>query len=111
MDADLGKCALMHIARFMNSLAKGLKKNGDKSAVSMLKSTRQLGCVFQDMEPPKSTTMLRKSSNILKPIGCIRFTKAVLRYASIRDQNRSIGTCVSPPEMHSSFVSRSRSKQ
>ena len=30
------------------------KRNGDKSAVAMLKSTRQLGCVFQDVEPPKS---------------------------------------------------------
>ena len=33
MDADLVKKALMRIARLMNSLAKGLKKNGDKSAV------------------------------------------------------------------------------
>ena len=37
------------------------KKNGDKSAVAVFKGTRQLGCVFQDMEPPKSTTVLRKS--------------------------------------------------
>ena len=44
------------------------KKTGDKSAVAFLKITRQLGCVFQDMEPPKSTTILRKSSNTLKPI-------------------------------------------
>ena len=43
-DADLGKSALMRIARLMNSLAKGLKKNGDKSAVAMLIITRQLGC-------------------------------------------------------------------
>ena len=60
------------------------KKNDDKSAVAMLKITRQLGCVFQDMEPPKSTTILRKSSNIRKPIRCVRFTKAVLRHANIR---------------------------
>ena len=30
------------------------KKNGDKSAVAMLKSTRQLGGLYPDMEPPKS---------------------------------------------------------
>ena len=71
MDADLGRSALTCIARLKNSIAKGLK-NGDKSAVAMLKrhehyqrtgrlvldayssSSRQLGCVFQDMEPPKS---------------------------------------------------------
>ena len=35
---DLGKSALMRIARLMNSLAKGLKKNGDKSAVAILKN-------------------------------------------------------------------------
>ena len=32
------------------------KKNGDKSAVAMLKSTRQLGCALQDMELPKSSS-------------------------------------------------------
>ena len=61
--------ALTHTARLMISTARSLKR--------MVTSTRQLGCVFQDMEPPKSTTILRKSSNILKPIRCVRFTKAV----------------------------------
>ena len=37
--------------------SKRSKKNGDKSAVAMLKITRQLGCVFQDMEPPKSSSI------------------------------------------------------
>ena len=70
------------------------KKNGDKSAVAMFKrneqhqktgrlvlsayssSTRQLGCRYQDMEPPKSSSILRKSSNIRKPIRCVKFTKS-----------------------------------
>ena len=90
MDADLEKRALTRIVRLMNSLAKGLK-NGDKSTVAMLKSKRQMGCVFQEMEPPKSSSILRKSSNILKPIRCVRFTKAVVRHADIRDQNPSLG--------------------
>ena len=116
-DADLGKSALMRIARLMNSAAKGLKKNGDKSAVAMLKKdeyhhrtgrpvvnvyssyTRQLGCVFQDMEPPKSSSILRKSSNIRKPIRCVRFTEAVLRHANIRDQNPSLGM-ICPGDPH-----------
>ena len=42
-------------------------------------NTRQLGCVFQDMELPKSSSILWKSSNIRKPIRCVRFTKAVVR--------------------------------
>ena len=37
------------------------KKNGDKCAVAMLKSTPPLGCVFRDMEPPKSSSIFRKS--------------------------------------------------
>ena len=67
------------------------KKSGDKSSVAMLKSTRQLCCVFQDVEPPKSITILRKSSNIRKPIRCVKFTEAVVRQANIRDHNPSLG--------------------
>ena len=65
----------------------------------MLKITRQLGCAFQVMEPPKSTKVVRKSSNILKPIRCVRFTKAVLRHANIRDQSPSLGM-ICPGDPH-----------
>ena len=41
-------------------------------------NTRQLGCVIQDMEPPKSSSILLKSSYIRKPIRCVKFTKAVV---------------------------------
>ena len=117
MDADLGQSALMRIARLKNSLAKGFLKNGDKSAVAMLEknehhqrtgrlvvnaypsNTRQLGCVFQDMEPPKSLSILRKSSDIRKPIRCVKFTKAVVRHADIRDPNPSLGM-ICPGEPH-----------
>ena len=37
-------------------------------------NARQLGCVFQDMKPPKS--ILRKSIDMRKPIQRVRFTKA-----------------------------------
>ena len=62
-------------------------------------NTRHLFCVFQDMEPPKSPSILRKSSDIRKPIRCVRFTKAVLRHAEIRDQNPSLGY-ICPGELH-----------
>ena len=55
-DAGFGESALMRIASLMNSLPKRTKNNGDKSAMAMLKITRQLGCIFQDMEPPKSSS-------------------------------------------------------
>ena len=54
-------------------------------------STRLLGCVSQDVEPPKS-------SDIQKPIRCVKFTKAVVRHPDIRDQNPSLGmTCPGDP--------------
>ena len=94
VDADLENSALMRIARLKNKEqpSKRSKKNGDRSAVAMLKITRQLGCVFQAMEPPRSSSILRKSSNILKPIRCVRFTKAVI-FISVTSmlQNLRIG--------------------
>ena len=97
MDVNLGMSALTHTARFVNSLARSLK-NGDKSAVAILKNTRQLGCVYQDMEP-KSSSVLWKSSNIMNPIRCVQFTKAVLRHANIRDQKPSLGV-ICPGDPH-----------
>ena len=54
-------------------------------------NTRQLGCVFQDMEPPKLTSILRRSSDMQKPIQGVKFTKAIARHTKIRDQNPSLG--------------------
>ena len=79
--------------------SKRSKKNGDKSAVALLKITRQLGCVFQDMEPPKSSSILCKSSNIREPIRCVEFTKAVVHHADIRDRNPSLGM-ICPGDPH-----------
>ena len=52
-------------------------------------NARQLGCVFQDMKPPKS--ILRKSSDMQRPIQRVKFTKAIARHTKIRDQNPSLG--------------------
>ena len=73
----------------------------------MLKSTRQLCCVSQDMEPPKSSPILRKSSNIRKPIRCVQFTTAVVRHADIRDKNPSLGMiCTCDPHQRSPNASK-----
>ena len=58
---------------------------------------RQLGCVFQDMTPPKS--ILRKSTDMPKPIQRVKFTKATARHTKIRDQNPSLGY-ICPGEPH-----------
>ena len=109
------KCSYAH-RQVEEQPGKRSKNNGDKSAVAMLKkheqydrtgrpvvydssNTRQMGCVFQDMEPPKSSSILRKRSNIRKPIRCVRFTKAVVRHTKIRDQNPSFGY-ICPGEPH-----------
>ena len=64
-------------------------------------NTRQLGCVYQNMEPPKSSSF-RKSSDVRKPIRCVKFTKAVARHADIRDQNPSLGFfCPGEPHQRS----------
>ena len=62
-------------------------------------NARQLGCVYQGTEPPKSSSILRKSSDVRKPIRCVKFTKAVARHADIRDQNPSLGN-ICPGEPH-----------
>ena len=60
-------------------------------------NTRQLGCVFQDMKPPKS--ILRKSSDMQKPIRRVKFTKATAPHTKIREQNPSVGK-ICPGEPH-----------
>ena len=62
-------------------------------------NTRQSGCVFQDMEPPKSSSILRKNSDMRKPIRRVKFTKVVARHADIRDQNPSLGM-ICPGDPH-----------
>ena len=122
------KCSYAH-RQVDEQPSKRLQKNGDKSAVAMLKkhelydrtgkpvvcrdtrherhrpvvcnssNARQLGCVFQDMEPPKFSSFLRKSSDMRKPIRSVKFTKAVARHANVRDQNPSLGL-ICPGEPH-----------
>ena len=75
------------------------RAQGHGPVVCSSSSKRQLGCVTQDMEPPKSSSILRMSSDIRKPIRCVKFTKAVVRHADIRDQNPSLGM-ICPGEPH-----------
>ena len=58
---------------------------------------RQLGCVFQDMTPPKF--VLRKSTDMPKPIQRVKCTKVIARHTKIRDLNPSVGN-ICPGEPH-----------
>ena len=73
------------------------EKLGQKSSQRRSSNARQLGCVFQDMKPPMS--ILRKRSDMQKPIQRVKFTKAIARHTKIRDQNPSLG-CICPGENH-----------
>ena len=74
------------------------KKLGQKSSQRQSSDARQLGCVFQDMKPPKS--ILRKGTNMPRPIQRVKFTKALAWHTRIRDQNSSLGYICpgEPPE-------------
>ena len=80
-------------------------KRGDEkwrrnSSKRQFSDARQLGCVFQDMTPPKS--ILRKGTDMPRPIQRVRFTKAIARHTKIRDQNPSLGfICPGEPHEHS----------
>ena len=112
------KCSYAH-RQEEEQPSKRSKKNGDKSAAAFLKkhehhhrtgrpvvcnssNTRQFGCAFQDMEPPKSSSILRKCTDMRKPIQRVKFTKAIARHADIGDQYPSLGlTCPGEPHQRS----------
>ena len=74
-----------------------LRKLVQNSSEHQFSDARQLGCVFQDMTPPKS--ILRKGTDMPKPIQRVKFTKAIARHTEIRDQNPSLGY-ICPGEPH-----------
>ena len=76
---------------------RGEKKLGQNSSKRQSSDARQLGCVFQDMTPPKS--ILWKGTDMPRPIQRVKFTKAIARYTKIRDQNPSLGY-ICPGEPH-----------
>ena len=76
---------------------RSVKKLGQNSSKRQLSDARQLGCVFQDMTPPKS--ILRKSTDMPKTIQRVKFKKAIARHTKIRDQNPSLGY-ICPGEPH-----------
>ena len=64
------------------------KKLGQKSFQRRSSDARHLGCVFQDMTPK---SILRKCTDMRKPIQHVKFTKAIAGHTKIRDQNPSVG--------------------
>ena len=67
--------------------------------------THGIWVVFQDMKPPKS--ILRKSSDMKKPIKRVKITKAIARRTKIRYQNSSLGYS----EVFKNWMKRSGSRK
>ena len=84
-----------------NTVKRSDKKLGQISSKRQFSDARQLGCVFQDMSPLKSS--LRKSTDMPKPIQRVKFTKAIARHTKIRDQKPSLGY-ICPGEPHERSV-------
>ena len=122
------KCSYAHL-QVDEQPTERSKKNDDKTAVAMLKkgdwhergpvtdqchdrprepgkrSDKKLGQKSskrqsQDMTPPKS--ILRKGTDMPKPIQRVKLTKAIARHTKIRHQNPSLGsTCPGEPHQRS----------
>ena len=57
------------------------KKSGGKCSVAILKNSKQFGCVFHNVEAPKSKSILRKCTKFLGPKRSVHFSK---RYTTPR---------------------------
>ena len=93
----LEELAITHFVRNGNKTKSGCRFGEKCSFAHRQVDEQQLGCVFQDMTPPKS--VLRKSTDMPKPIQRVKFTKAIARHTKIRDQNPSLGY-ICPGEPH-----------
>ena len=78
------KCACMH-QQVEGQPRKKPRKSGDNSTVSTLKKSRHLDCVSQDTEPPKSSSILRKGTKVLRPTRSVKFSMNALRHINIRE--------------------------
>ena len=78
-------------------MRRSYKKLVQNSSERQFSDARQLGFVFQAMTPPKS--ILRKSTDMPKPIQRVKFSKAIARHTKIRDQNLSLGY-ICPGALH-----------
>ena len=104
------KCAFMHW-QAEEQPSKKPKENGENSAVAILEDTRQLGCVFQDAGPPRSS-ILRKRTQVLRPSKRVRLTKATLSHVNIRVEKGTllVNSCERSPHA-TKFEDRSRKER
>ena len=78
------KCAVMHQQADGQTCNKP-KQQSDEGAVAFLKDSRLLRCVFQDVEPPKFSSILQKSTAVSRPADTVQFSTNTLRHVKIRE--------------------------
>ena len=83
------KCVCKH-AEVDSQPSKKLKKSGGQGSLAWLKNSKQLGCVFQDVRPPKSKSFLRKSKKSMGPKRTIQFSKRTLHHVKNAEKKGTI---------------------
>ena len=86
------KCVFRH-TEIDSQPNKKPKKSGGKGSVASWKNSKQLGCVSQDIEPPKSKSM--KSTKFLGQKRSVQFSKGTIRHGQNRKNKGSIAGCYS----------------
>ena len=71
------------------------KKNGGKGSVALWKNSKQSDYVFQDIEPRKSNSILRKSTTFLGSRTRVQFSKRCITPHENSGKNGSIARCYS----------------
>ena len=62
------------------------KKCGGKGSVALLKNSKQLACVFQDVESPKSKSISRKGTKFLGSKRSVHISKDTLHPVKLRER-------------------------
>ena len=73
--ANSMKSALLCTERLDCQPNKQPKKNSGKGSVALLRNSRELSCVCQDIEPPKSKSISRNGTKFLGPKRSVEFLK------------------------------------
>ena len=97
--AHSSECVRSCTTRLEGSLTKMPRKNGDHSAEALSKNSHQLGCLFQDTEPPGSSSILRKATQVLKSTRKVKFAENTRRHIKIREKGSTLGV-IQPTKPH-----------
>ena len=74
-DANSAISACAVTKRLTVSPTRRRRKVVEKDLLPLMKNSNQLGCAFQEMEPPKRKSMLRKGTQFLGPKRSVHFSK------------------------------------